>query len=94
MVARQKNLDSEDASISTANKRLKKMDANVFKAKTDLSEALRQVDSFPENSAFAQEAKRVEKRKAVADAGFEKALASSRSAKGTGSGRVGLLLPK
>ncbi|KZP19049.1 hypothetical protein FIBSPDRAFT_955798 [Athelia psychrophila] len=94
MSARQKTLASEDASITVANKRLRRMDDAAVKAKADLSQVLRQVGRYPEDNRLIQEVKRVEKRSAAAEAGFEKALASSCAAKGMGSGRVGLLLPK
>lgn len=94
MLARQKTLASEDDNINTANKRLKSANDNVSKAATDLAQAQRRLESHPENSGFGREVKKAERRKGAAEADFAKALASSSSTKGTGTGRVGLLLLK
>lgn len=93
VVARQKTLASEDDNITAANKRLKLTNDNVSKATTDLSQVLRQLETHPESDILLREAKKAEKRKGVTEVEFAKALASSNGTKGTGTGRVGLLLP-
>ncbi|KZP08487.1 hypothetical protein FIBSPDRAFT_901216 [Athelia psychrophila] len=93
MVARRKTLASEDDNIHTANKRLRSANDDVSRASTDLSQAQRRLESYPENDGFVRELKKAERRKGAADADFAKVLASSSSVKGTGTGRVGLLLP-
>ncbi|KAF7981503.1 hypothetical protein HWV62_33057 [Athelia sp. TMB] len=93
MVARGKAIAAEDNHITAANKRLKRTHDDVLKAKTQLSFVLSQSEGRRHDTRYAQEVARAEKRKGAAEASYTKALASSVGARGTGTGRVSLLLP-
>ncbi|KZP25255.1 hypothetical protein FIBSPDRAFT_909652 [Athelia psychrophila] len=93
VLARQKNLACKDDRITTANKRLKSTHDGVLEANKQLLAARNQPQGQVHEERYCQQVARAEKRKVAAEATYTKALASSTGAKGTGTGRVALLLP-
>ena len=94
MLSRQKNLAIEDEHITSANKRLKSAHDNAVEASTQLLQVLSRSRSQADSNKHRQQVAKAEKRHSAAEAGYVKAVATSMEAKGKGTGRVVLLLPK
>jgi hypothetical protein len=92
-VVRQKVLRGQDLTIKTHNERLQKAKDALDRSKQRLFDCQIRAANYPRNKKYQSAISTADSARARAEAAYQKAIATSLEAVGSGSGRVGILLP-
>ena len=90
---RQKVLTGQDHAIKTRNERLRNAKDALDKNNKRLSDCQIRATNYPRNRKYQNALANADAARAKAEAAYQKAIATSLEVVGSGSGRIGILLP-